>query len=399
MRKPYSTSADSRALREQIIGLGKNSLKKTYYREFHQNFEELIKFRSLLDKSNDSIFLLKIPSTEIFYLNDSACTLLGKPRDSLLNTNLVYYIDDLGASAILETINADSNPPAEFNKIITVEIPDEQNKHRTLEVNIHIQKYDTDKLAVAVARDITERLKIQEALIKAKEEAEKADKLKSEFLAQMSHEIRTPTNTILSFSSLLKEELVDTVQGDLLSGFKMIDHAGKRLVRTIDLILNMSEVQTGTYDYRPKKFDIYKDCLLPIYLTYKFAAEEKGIGLLISCKTEDSEILADEYTVNQIFYNLVDNAVKYTPSGGVSIIIERNGQKLSVIVKDTGVGISKKYIPMLFRLFSQEEQGYTRKFEGNGLGLALVKKFCELNKAELNVKSRKNFGSTFTVTF
>jgi PAS domain S-box-containing protein len=399
MRKLSDSSADAKYLRDQIIGLGKNSLKKSYYKEFQQTIEELVKFRSLLDKSNDSIFLLKIPSTEIFYLNDSACTLLGKTKDLILSTNLVSYMDTSGANAILKIIKSFIEEEKEFNKNVNVKIKDTEKHFRSIEINFHIEQYDNEKVAVAVARDITERLKIQDALLKAKEAAEKADKLKSEFLAQMSHEIRTPTNTILSFSSLLKEELIGTIHGDLKSGFQMIDRAGKRLVRTIDLILNMSEIQTGTYDYRPKKFDVYNDCLVPIYLAYKFIAQDKNIDLILSKNADSSEVIADEYTINQIFYNLIDNAVKYTKSGSVTILVERKKTTLSIAIKDTGIGIAKEYIPLLFTPFSQEEQGYTRRFDGNGLGLALVKKFCELNKATIQVESEKNSGSTFTVIF
>ena len=114
---------------------------------------------------------------------------------------------------------------------------------------------------------------------------------------------------------------------------------------------------------------------------------------------ENDLILADDYTVTQIFSNLIDNAIKYTPSGLVEISVYNIGNELIAEVKDTGIGISEEYGKNLFMPFTQEEQGYTRKYEGNGLGLALVKKYCDLNNCNISVESKKNAGSIFTVCF
>lgn len=248
--------------------------------------------------------------------------------------------------------------------------------------------------------DITVNLKIQKDLIKAKEKAESSDKLKSEFLAQVSHEIRTPINAVLSFSQLMKEELADKIDDDLKDGFRTIDHAGRRIIRTIDLILNMSELQSGSYDYMGRPINIYEEIILGIYSEYKHLAKEKSLDMEIIRETNLFNLIADEYTVTQIFSNLLDNAIKYTMTGSVKIILSRDkNEALIVEVKDTGIGISKEYLPNLFKEFTQEEQGYTRKYEGNGLGLALVKKYCELNNAEISVESTKNIGTTFKVKF
>ena len=229
---------------------------------------------------------------------------------------------------------------------------------------------------------------------------EKADKLKSEFLAQMSHEIRSPINVILSFSNLLKVELEDQLSPDLKESFNSISRAGTRIIRTIDLILNMSEIQTGTYDYQPKEFDLYEEILLLTIHEYTQKAKEKKLELSIVNNVEKPIVYADEYTIGQVFANLVDNSIKYTDSGSINISLDRNQSgNIIVTIKDTGRGIKEEYLPYLFTPFTQEEQGYTREFEGNGLGLALVKKYCDINRAEISVKSRKGSGSVFTVLF
>ncbi len=226
-----------------------------------------------------------------------------------------------------------------------------------------------------------------------------ADKLKSEFLAQMSHEIRSPVGVILNFSNLLQAELEDKLDEDLKGGFQSMSSAGRRIIRTIDMILNMSEIQTGTYDFRPVNIDIIENVLEKLYQEFYFSAKEKNLLLELKNDASDTEIFADEYTVNQIIVNLIDNAIKYTPEGKIILRVLNKNSHLIVEVEDTGIGIAAEYIPRLFDAFSQEEQGYKRKFEGNGLGLALVKKYCEMNNAKIEVESKKGVGTIFRVSF
>lgn len=247
--------------------------------------------------------------------------------------------------------------------------------------------------------EITDRKRAEQKLIKAREKAESSDKLKSEFLAQMSHEIRTPINTILSFTSLIKEELESEVDDDLAYSFLGVSNAGRRIIRTVDLLLNMSEIQTGSFEYKPRQIDLGVEVINNLYDEYLVLARDKGLKLNIIHPSGSANIFADEYSVHQIFANLIDNAIKYTQTGSVTIKYIKTIEKVSVEISDTGIGISSEYLPHLFEQFSQEDQGYTRKFEGNGLGLALVKNYCDVNKADIFVSSEKGKGTTFTVDF
>lgn len=234
-------------------------------------------------------------------------------------------------------------------------------------------------------------------LNEAKEKAEESNKLKSEFLAQMSHEIRSPINTILNFTSLLESDFIKKNNDEVQESFKVIRSAGSRITRSIDLILNMSEIQTGTYDYRPKNIDLINDVLKKLKNEFIKLAESKGIKMSFSFSTDYAYTFADEYSITQIFTNLIDNAIKYTKEGSINVNLFSDDSKIIVEVKDTGVGISKEYLPGLFEPFSQETQGYTRNFDGNGLGLALVKKYCDINNASIKVESEKGVGSTFRI--
>ncbi len=237
-------------------------------------------------------------------------------------------------------------------------------------------------------------------LEKAKIRAEKADEIKSEFLAQMSHEIRSPINVVLSFSSLIKSEVEDKIDPDLREGFKSITNAGKRIIRTVDLLLNMSEIQTQTYEYIPEPLDIEKDILNQLLPEYLLTAKEKSLSISFENNAVNKSVIGDNYTLEQIFANLIDNAIKYTNTGGITIRVYNNAAgQAECSITDTGIGMSEDFFPKLFVPFTQEEQGYTRKYEGNGLGLALVKKYCDMNGIEINVTSRKGEGTTFTLKF
>lgn len=248
--------------------------------------------------------------------------------------------------------------------------------------------------------DITEMKNLQSELITAKEEAEKANYLKTEFLAQMSHEIRTPINAILNSANLIKEETAQYADSEVSDFFPIINSASKRIIRTIDSILNMSELQIGSYTPIFKKMEILDDVLENLYLEFKSIAISKNLILNLLVESKKAEVYADQFSVEQIFTNLLDNAIKYTENGKIDIRIYKNdSDKICVDITDSGIGISSDFMPQLFEPFRQEQQGYTRKFEGNGLGLALVHNYCKLNKAEISVKSEKGNGTTFTVVF
>lgn len=243
----------------------------------------------------------------------------------------------------------------------------------------------------------TKLLNSEKELKTAKEAAEKSDKLKSEFLAQMSHEIRTPLNSILNFSSLLKNELMDKVEEPLRESFSIIESSGRRLIRTIDSILTMSQLQTDSLEINKKNLDLCK-IINELFLEFKPLAINKHINLEIICESENCIVHTDQYTLTQMIANLIDNAIKYTNDGKVEVNVKKlsNGKGI-VKISDTGVGISENFQKQIFKPFLQEEQGYSRKFEGAGLGLSLVKKYAELNNVKLSFTSKKNIGTTFIV--
>ncbi|MDZ7766948.1 MAG: HAMP domain-containing sensor histidine kinase [Melioribacteraceae bacterium] len=216
----------------------------------------------------------------------------------------------------------------------------------------------------------------------------------------MSHEIRTPINVLLGYIEYLDDLYGEPKIPEAVDCFDGINIASHRIIRTIDLILNAAELQTGTYQAKFIKIDLDTEILHKLYKEQFLSASQRGLEFMYNCELNDPKILADDYSTTQIFANLIDNAIKYTRKGKIEILLTKNRNgNIVVEIKDTGIGIAKEFLPRLFDAFTQEEQGYTRSFEGNGLGLALVKRYCDINNARIEVESEKNVGSTFRVIF
>jgi len=177
---------------------------------------------------------------------------------------------------------------------------------------------------LASIENITKRKDFENALLKAKENAEKSALLKSEFLAQISHEIRTPINSILSFSSLIKNEVEELVDSETKEGFNVIEKQGFRIIRTMDLILNMAELQQKIYEPSFREINIISEIIEKIHGSIERECKKKNLWFYISneLKTEIT-VTADLHSLTQIFEHLLDNAIKYTEKGGIILRIKK----------------------------------------------------------------------------
>jgi protein-histidine pros-kinase len=254
-----------------------------------------------------------------------------------------------------------------------------------------------DKIKVfAIVRDISERIENEKAREAALQLAQEALRVKSLFIANMSHEIRTPLNSMLGFIILLQDNLAGSLDAEQQEYFQIVHESGARLLTTVHHILDLSRIEAGGVRDQRESFD-----LVPlVQATMKElqpAFLEKGLSS--SLVSEGTEILvhADRFMLSQSLMNILENAIKYSERGGIIVHVDKNETEAFISVKDTGIGISQDFFPKLFSAFSQESEGYTKKFQGLGLGLALAKRYTEMNDGRIDVKSTKGKGSTFTV--
>ncbi len=355
-------------------------------------------YKTVVDNVREVIFQTN-PEAKITFINPFWEEITGYKRSETIHNSFIdfIYAEDKTRAA-KKFVSLISGRKQYINFEIRFEKKD--GSIRWMNANAKVSfSHDAKMLGVSgTLTDIHDKKIAEEELIIAKEKAEESDRLKSLFLAQISHEIRTPVNNILNYTSMVQETDEAKSVGIIKEAVESIGNGGKRLVRTIDLILNMSMVQTGNYDLSPKLLNL-EEILFKLVTEFSYVAETKNLKLFLQNDSINANVFVDEYTIIHAFQNLIDNGIKYTKNGHVGVTLFNSVNGVSVSIEDTGIGISKDYLKKIFQPFTQEESGYSRSFEGNGLGLALTKKYFEMNNAKISVESEKGKGTKFKISF
>ena len=251
---------------------------------------------------------------------------------------------------------------------------------------------------IAIRTDISRRKRIEHDLQLAKEEAERANQAKNFFLASMSHEVRTPLNVMLGLAQVLDRGGLDSQQRDMVQGIRV---AGQVLLRNLNDVLDFSKIEAGqmTLEQRPFKLDEVLDKLCGLLLGL---AQAEGLRLdwHMPESPPQAHLSGDAARLSQILLNLVGNAIKFTPSGWVSVnvsVVQQDGEhcRLRFEVSDSGIGIQADKLGTLFQPFVQADTTVMRRFGGSGLGLSICKRLVDLMGGQTGVRSVEGQGSTF----
>jgi PAS domain S-box-containing protein len=247
---------------------------------------------------------------------------------------------------------------------------------------------------------ILEREKVNRELIAAKERAVESDKLKSTLLSNMSHEFRTPMNGILGFAELLSDELEDSLSRQMA---RNILDAGHRLMTTLDTILDLSQLESRKIQVALTDEKLV-DVLQPMMSRYVIMAEQKKLTFEYLVFDENIYVSIDVELLRKVMHNIIENAIKFTKSGGISVEISsemaEDGSLLATVsVRDTGIGISPEHQKIIFQEFRQVSEGWGRGYEGSGLGLSVAKRMVTLLGGDIILESEVGHGSEFKIVF
>jgi PAS domain S-box-containing protein len=249
---------------------------------------------------------------------------------------------------------------------------------------------------LAIQEDITEKKKVLEELILAKERAEEANNAKDIFLKNMSHELRTPLIVILGYSQLIMEESNETTMSNMAAGIRK---GGIRLLNAINSILDLSMIKSDNSELELNNVNIVDD-IKNAFDTFQQAAQEKKIEYCLQILNDQLFTKMDQRVFRTIIENLIDNAIKFTNQGSITIISGVDSDNtIYVTVKDTGIGIAKEHHELIFEEFRQVSEGINREYQGTGLGLTITNKYIDILGGTISVESELGAGSSFTVRF
>ncbi|WP_423128886.1 sensor histidine kinase [Gaoshiqia sp. Z1-71] len=280
-----------------------------------------------------------------------------------------------------------------FDSIETIEYALEAEKGTAM-FEMRIARLD-DNSVISIARDITKRKVAEIRLEEAREKAEEADQLKSAFLANISHEIRTPMNAIIGFSRMLGSTDFDMEEKNRF--LDIIIGNGKVLMEMIDDMISISKIESKQVVAK-KGYCKINDLMVELYREYSMEVSNKPIRLKLSNENANPKFgfTTDTFLLTEILKKLLDNAIKFTPSGEVEFGYQMNGKtQIMLFVRDTGIGIEPTHISRIFERFHQIDNKPTRKYEGTGLGLAIAQHYTMLIGGKIEVESEVDKGSRF----
>ena len=256
-----------------------------------------------------------------------------------------------------------------------------------------------------IISDVSEQKAAELVLLQAKKEAEASDRGKTAFIATMSHEIRTPLGAVNGFSQLLQkeleefeEELTTDIPEQIYEFVSAISERSQKLQALVHDLFELSNIEMGKTSIQLARVSVAASLRAAVE-KIRPSAERKGLRLNLSVHDNELHILGESRRLNQILDNLLSNAVKFTDEGEINVLLKSVNDSAVVEIEDTGVGIAASYLDQLFEAFSQEEDWRNRKYQGTGLGLALVKRLVEMMNGKVSAKSQKGKGSTFTLSF
>ncbi len=343
--------------------------------------------RSLFESQGDLI-VLRDAEERITFVNDAYCELARRPRPALIGSRFQFTVLEQGESAI-----ESNGTRIHDQKIETALGP------RWIAWREALVRFDAGAPAEmqCVGRDVTDRTQTERALAEARDQADAANRAKSRFLAMTSHEIRTPLNGIIGMSGLLLDTVLTPEQATYA---KAVKTSGDALLALIEELLDYSKIEAGKIDLEARPFAL---AALIEDVTELLAPRAQARKLEIAAYVDErlpAQVIGDAARLRQVLLNLAGNAIKFTSSGGVALIVEPGiwSNEISFLVRDTGIGIAPEAQMRIFREFEQADERIARSYGGTGLGLSISERIIKRMGGRIALESTPGVGSTFEVS-
>ena len=385
-----------------IVHLEKDKVVETYLSETNeklrnQNAAQNDYYKEILDELPCGVFAYTVKEHRIFHLNKSALKIfhIDDLEDAQSKMYSIFkkfeYPDPTTNDRLIELRTHDGS--VDFEVIIN---PKESYEVHALAKSKVFKNPNGERIIITIFLDVSNMVMLKKALEQAKE----GSAAKSAFLFNMSHDLRTPLNAIIGFSELMKSHWEDSkISRNYL---EKIDESSQYLLSLINNILEMSKIESGKEELKEKPWDIYTSCdnLLQFF---EPDIRQKNQTLNYAVNVKHNMILTDSLKIREIYVNLMSNAIKYTNVGGtISFSLEEIEKEeglsdYKAIVQDTGIGISKDYLPHIFENFSRQKTSSESGVIGTGLGMPIVKKLVDLMHGTISIESEEGKGTTVVV--
>jgi PAS domain S-box-containing protein len=343
--------------------------------------------RSLFESQSDLI-VMRDAEGRVTFVNDAYCQMAERPREALLGSRFAFEVFEQGDSAL------DPNGTRIHDQRIATLLGPKWIAWRE-----GLVRSDAGQPAElqCVGRDVTDRTETERALAEARDQANAANRAKSRFLAMASHEIRTPLNGIIGMSSLLLETPLTPEQNTYV---KAVKTSGDALLSLIEELLDYSKIEAGKIDLEQRPFALVS---LIEDITELLAPRAQAKSLEIAAYVDErlpTEVVGDAARLRQVLLNLAGNAIKFTATGGVALIVEPGiwPNEISFMVRDTGIGIAPDAQERIFREFEQADERIARSYGGTGLGLSISERIVKRMGGRISLESQLGAGATFEVS-
>ncbi len=377
-REPRQPDVRDRELVALATHLTAVALERARQQELLQARERQL--RAVLEQAGDAILLLD-EMQRIVLFNQAAERLFACRADEVLGQPVTQLLPGL------PELPATTETPVQLEAV-------RRNGSRFMaELSATVITQETSTGTLLIVRDLTERLRYEAELIRAREAAEAMNRLKSTLLTNLSHELRTPLTTVIGFADLIREE---AAPGSSFREFaQLIADGGRRLLRTLEEVLDLAQLEAQALHAR-KQLLWLPEQLRPLFAVYRARAEQKRLKLRVQ-QAPSVAVWADLDLLERVVEHLLDNAVKFTEQGQITVRFRQVADQVGIVVEDTGIGIPEEALSHVFEEFWQASSGISRIHEGLGLGLAVARRFVEIMGGRIVVESTPGKGSRFTV--